>query len=272
MTHAIKLLLVQYHPTYLDPIENLRRMEDILRTHARRKPDLVVFPESALTGLPDGHPDLVVTEDDAIIRRLRSLARSSRVHLVPGSIPIRRGRHVVHATCLIAPSGRILGWHEKNVLWGMEVGFFTPRRGATIIQTAIGTIALQICADFQSAILAAAYQRARPDVIINIAMWSNEDDAAYPHAVPKGFEASRPHHLGVARAIESGCYVVYCNWAGKEVVQPRPGMTLRLTSTGNSMVVDPFGRIIARAKSTNDEALLVTLDRRLRYDPPGISR
>lgn len=94
----------------------------------------------------------------------------------------------------------------------------------------------------------------------------------YLDPVPKDFESRRPERLGVARAIESGCYFVYCNWAGRQTAYVQDIGDLELSSTGDSMVIDPFGRIVARAKSTHEETLLVTLDRRLRYDPPGLQR
>jgi omega-amidase len=57
-------------------------------------------------------------------------------------------------------------------------------------------------------------------------------------------------HLLISRAVENQCYVVACNRAGKDP---------KNTFAGHSMVVDPWGEVIAEA-GEDEEILFADLD------------
>jgi len=252
----IKLLIVQYGVRYLDVSANLAKFRRILKDNSYLRPDLVVFPEYALTGPLYSNYNMAFSENDPVFGLLSDIARENTVHLIPGSF-IREG---FNSSCLIDDKGRILGFYNKQNLWSSEKKFLKRGEDANVFDTKIGKIGLQICADLMRPNISAQLIVLKPELIVNIAMWAKEDSRASKKMVPERIEDLQTEVLSRARALENRAYFAFCNFGGKLVIKAKTGREYRETSIGNSLVADPFGQVVAKTSLNRQEVLFCEID------------
>jgi nitrilase len=163
---SVRAAVVQAPPALFDTPRSLQKLADLTADAARRKAELVVFPEAFVGGYPKGH-DFGVSvgvrtpEGRDEFRRLfegavevpgpatefiGSVARDHGVHLVVGVI--ERDGGTLYCTALIfGPDGALLGKHRKlmptameRVIWGSGDGSTLP-----VVPTKLGRIGTVIC-------------------------------------------------------------------------------------------------------------------------------
>lgn len=256
----VKVLVIQYKPIYLKMRSNLRKFETILKRYNHVRPDLVIFPEYSLTGPLYAHYDLSFKKGDKIFKDLSSLALKYKVNLIPGSFVKKAGGKKYNSTCFIDSLGKILGFYDKQYLWATERVHLSPGNKTSLLKTDIGNISIQICADLNSSRISVDYRKLKPDLIVNIAMWSFEDINACVKMVPKNIELLQTEYLARARAIENRAYMIFCNYADNLEIQANTGRTYKETSIGNSMIVNPYGEVIARTTSNKEEVIFSEID------------
>lgn len=256
----VRILVCQYIIRHLDIESNLKKFERIIKMNQYFKPDLVIFPEEALTGLLYGHYDLALKQNDPVLARLSLLAKKYRIYLVPGSFARIIGKKRYNSTCLISPQGEILGYANKRCLWSSEKLFVDNGMESKVIKTIIGRIALQICADIFSSKISSGYRKTKPDIIINTSLWSQEDKSNCRKNVPEILEFTQTEVLARSRALENQAYFIFCNYADKLTVKAKSGREFKFTSIGHSMIVDPYGNIVAKASSNHEQIIFSELD------------
>jgi predicted amidohydrolase len=253
-------MVVQYKIDYLKIKSNLLKFERLIKKYRFFKPDLVVFPEYALTGPLYGHYDLALSQNDQVVEDLKELARRYGVNIIPGSLGrIDNGRKF-NSTCFIDGYGKLEGFYDKQKLWSSEKKFLVPGSESMVWNTKLGRIGIQICADLISPQVSADYLKSKPEIIINLAMWSKEDVKAAKKKVVTNLEINQTEVLAKARALENRAYFVFCNYGGGVEIKARSGRFYEENSVGNSMVVSPYGEIIAKAMGENEEVLMVEID------------
>lgn len=207
---------------------------------------LIVLPE-----LFNGYGDLgtVVQAAEAIpgptSERLRRCAQEHSVWLVAGSVCERsddpqRG----YNTCLFfAPDGSLLARYRKLHLFEANVPGNASvcesdhmLRGDDVatVSTELATFGLAICYDLRFPELFRRMSTQGMEVLLF--------PSAFTHATGK----DHWHILLRARAIENQCFVVAANQCGQH--------TERLKSYGHSLIIDPWGRILAEAGA--DETII----------------
>ena len=125
------------------------------------------------------------------------------------------------------------GFHEQD--------YYHPGdRGAPVYDTRVGKIGVAIC-----------YDRHYPEYLRGLAL-AGAELICIPQA---GCLGEWPDGLYEAEvqtaAFQNGCFFALCN---------RVGVEEKLTFAGESFVVDPDGRVMARAKTLEDDLLVVDLD------------
>lgn len=226
-----------------DKISNLARAEGLVRAAvADTRPDLVVLPElfAYLGGTPAGAMAAAEAfpNGDAYAM-LSGLAREFGVNIHGGSIGERDGERLRNTSLIFDRNGAELGRYAKIHMFDVvtpdglsycESATFT--RGEDIVLCDVDGIRLgcSICYDLRFGELFIALAKAGAQMI----------------AVPAAFTlATGKDHWEVllrARAIETQCYVLAAGQTGTYVAD---GLTR--TNYGNSMIVDPWGCVIARA-------------------------
>jgi len=228
---------------------NLETADRLTRAAARDGAQLIVLPEKwpAL-----GPPDVVASgaqdpDDGPAVAWARRTARELAVDLVAGSVALRddaTGR--LRNTALhVTPGGEVAASYTKLHLFDVEIDGTTYREsaredaGAEVVVGPRG-IGLAICYDLRFPALFEELQRRGATVF----------------AVPSAFTlATTRDHWEVlvrARAIEQQAFVVAANQVGEHA----PG----LRSGGRSLIVDPWGVVLAQAPDT-ECCIVADLDR-----------
>ena len=221
------LAVLQAHAHVLDSTANLAIIEDAAGRAALAGADVLLTPELFTVGYA---PRKLRSELDpaslpALHDRLARIAARHSIAIVY-SLPDVQGSSWKITSTFVDESGIVHGSYVKVHLFGdQEKEVFTPGdRPATIIEYRGLKLGMIICFDveFPEAVRAAALQGAQLLLV--------------PTALGRGCE-SVSTTLVPARAVESQLYVAYANHTGVE-----DGFELG----GGSVIVDPFGQILAQ--------------------------
>jgi predicted amidohydrolase len=222
-----------------DVAANLARAAVLVRTAAERGAALVVLPEVfAWRGLRADEASVPTSIPGPVSDALRGLAADLRVILVGGSFLERSAEpdRSYNTSLLIDATGTIRGTYRKMHLFDVDLpGRVTVREsdaripGSDVVtaETELGTIGMSICYDLRFPEL---YRRlaAAGATIITV-----------PSAFTAHTGAAHWEPLLRARAIENQVYVIAPNQTG---TSPHG-----FADYGHSMIVDPWGTVVARA-------------------------
>ncbi len=261
----MRVLLVQYKPVGHDLFKNFQKFQRILRKYKDESIGLIVFPEYALSGgFPYGKfAELALNFDQKknldILNLLKDLAKKYGVNLIPGSFLVRKLNNYYNEAILINRRGEIKLTYNKRKLWAAEKRFLKVGNETKVVNiNDLGTIGLQICADLNDPDLSKYYRKA--SLVVNVALWSEEDRLVYRKYVPPYIEKNTVEVLSKARALENRAHFIFVNYAGRIVTEASTGRQYVTCSIGNSMVVNPFGEIIAKTSTNKEEFLLVDIN------------
>jgi predicted amidohydrolase len=219
--------------------KNVARALEMVEQAARRGADLAVLPE-----LFNGYGDLatVIAEAEPIpgptSNELCSVAREHGIWLCGGSICERTptGERGYNTSLLIAPSGEMVARYRKLHLFDVNVPgqvnvcesqHMSPGSEIVDCATDLAHFGVAICYDLRFPELFRDLSRRGMEVLL------------FPSAFTAATGKDHWHVLLRARAIENQCFVVAANQCGRH--------TERLASYGHSLILDPWGRILAEA-------------------------
>ncbi len=234
-----------------DKAANLERAERLVRLSAARGASLVALPETfnwrGKRSEEAGAAESVEGESVSLMARL---ACELGVHIVAGSITehVSAETRSFNTSVLLGPDGCRIAVYRKIHLFDVDLpGRVTVRESASKLSgsdvvcaaTDLGTIGLSICYDvrFPELYRRLAFAGAR---IITVPSC---------FTFPTGEAHWEP--LMRARAIENQAYVIAPAQFGPNVHG--------FSDYGNSMIVDPWGRVLARAADRED-VILSTID------------
>jgi predicted amidohydrolase len=221
----------------------------LTRAAAADGADLVVLPEK-FTVL--GREEQIVAGaeplDGRAIGWARDVARELGIDLVAGSITERREGHekLSNTSVHVGPDGEIRAVYRKIHMFDVEVGGIEYRESATeeageeIVLSELSTampIGLTVCYDLRF-----------PELYRILAV-RGARVIAVPSAFTKVTGAAHWEILVRARAIENQAFVVAADQVGAHAPDKE--------SYGGSMIVDPWGEVLARSP---DEECFVAAD------------
>jgi N-carbamoylputrescine amidase len=186
-------------------------------------------------------------------KKLAAAARKHKVVLV-ASLFERRAAGVYHNTAVIFDrDGDVVGTYRKmhipdDPLY-YEKFYFTPGDlGFRVHKTAAAQCGVLVCWDqwFPEAARLTALQGAQLLFYPTAIGWLPDEADEMNAAQHQAWETMQRAH-----AIANGVFVVSVNRVGREGA---------LNFWGQSFVADPFGRVLARASSTEEEVLVVECD------------
>src|ERR687893_250773 len=240
----MKVALAQINTVVGDVWGNVEKAAGALERAIEGGADLVAFPELAITGYP---PEDLLLRPSFIRDNLGALGEFAE--RVPEGVVAAIGfadlNGDLYNACAVVSGGEILYRYHKQYLpnYGVfdENRYFRAGEGAPPILRIGNTLCgLSICEDIWYPGAPANKQAlGGAGVLLNI--------SASPYHRLKG--DSRERMLGV-RASDYGCYVLFCNLVGGQD---------DLVFDGRSVVFDPEGRVIARAKQFEEDLLLVNV-------------
>jgi len=211
----------------------------LVREAARRGASLVSLPEVFIwRGPRDRETGVGETIPGPASERLGALARELRIHLQAGSIleRIEGDRRCYNTAMLFSPTGEIVARYRKIHLFDVDIPgqvkaaeseIRKPGGETVVASTPLGVIGLSVCYDLRF-----------PELYRRLAA-AGADIFCIPSAFTFPTGAAHWEVLVRARAIENQAYVVAPNQYG---VSPNG-----YRDYGNSMIVDPWGTVLARA-------------------------
>jgi len=195
-----------------------------------RGADLIILPELWPIGFMDFDryiPD-AESENGDLPAWLQNMAKKLDACIHGGSfVQVDQGRYY-NTSLLIDNQGTVLASYRKIHLFGYrsrEPRILSPGKSAVVIDTPIGRVGMATCYDLRFPELFRRMSAAGAQIFLICAAWP----------------ASRMAHwrlLNQARALENQCMSIAANAVG--ICQ---GIAL----AGNSMVVDPWGTVVAAA-------------------------
>jgi len=236
MTHLVAAIQLS---SGSDKAANLEKAEHLIRLAAARGARLVALPE-VFNWRGKGAEEAAAAEslEGPTLTLMAGLARDLEIHLVAGSItedaPGQPKRY--NTSVLFGPDGSRLAVYRKIHLFDVDLpGRVTIKEsdaklaGTDVVwaPAALATIGLSVCYDLRF-----------PELYRRLAF-----AGARIITIPSAFTfPTGEAHWDVlirARAIENQCYVIAPAQFGPNVHG--------FSDYGNSMIVDPWGRVLARA-------------------------
>jgi len=244
----MKTAIIQMNVGF-DKKVNLEMMESHVNKAAEAKADIVVLPE--MFNCPYSHDyftDYAEEAGDECYKSLSNAALKNNIYLVGGSIPEKDGNKVYNTSFVFDRSGKEIARHRKVHLFDVDIAggqrfieseTFNAGNEITVFDTEYGKMGLVICFDIRF-----------PEICRLTAL-----KGAKVLFVPAAFNMTTgPMHWEIifrTRAVENQIYTV-----GAAPARDVNGVYV---SYGNSIVVDPWGKILYRADA--EEAMgIVDID------------
>jgi len=233
--------------------ENLAKAETFVRLAAERGASLVVLPEVFnWRGKRAEEPSQVEAIPGLTSQRMGKLAARHQIYLLAGSFLEKLDEPRSYNTSLLfSPAGELLCRYRKIHLFDIDLPgqvsvkeSDTKKPGEEVVacQTELGTFGLSICYDLRFPELYRALSGKGAEIIF------------VPSAFTFPTGAAHWEPLLRARAIENQVYLIAPNQIGRN--------THGFADYGNSMIVDPWGKVLARAP---DKECFITAEIDLAY-------
>jgi NAD+ synthase (glutamine-hydrolysing) len=241
----MRVALAQIDPTVGDVDGNARKIAEWIDRAAAEGAELTVFPELCLPGYPAEDLYLkrhFVAANRAAVVELAG-AVGEMVVLVGFAEPVAGGgdhRHAHNSLALLA-GGEVRAVYRKNRLPNYDVfdeqRYFVPGTESLTVEIAGTRVGLTVCEDLWVEGPPASIEAAEgAELIVN--------PSGSPYRRGKGREREE---MFAARARAYRTHVAFCNLVGGQD---------ELVFDGHSFVVDPAGRVIARAAQFAEELLV----------------
>lgn len=286
MPSGIRVATVQFQHRADDKAYNLGRVEAFARAARAAGAVIVACPEMCVTGY--WHvPGLAKAALDRLaepvggpsVSRVAALARELGLGIGVGWLEAGEDGRLYNAYRLCLPDG---SGHAHRKLHAFEHPEISSGGGFTVFDTPWGVrVAILICWDnnlienvracalMGAELLLAPHQTGGTRSLsphgmkpIPLELWERR------HEDPEPLRAALagPHGRGwlmrwlPSRAHDNGIFVVFSNGIGADVDEVR---------TGNAMVLDPYGRIVAESTAAEDDMVVADLDLALIPDSSG---
>ncbi|MDB5863074.1 MAG: Amidohydrolase [Betaproteobacteria bacterium] len=237
MSDPFKVALLQTQ-TGNDLAANLDTVSTMTREAARNGASFVLTPEYTL--MMDGsgrtmRERALAPDGSPALPELRSLAKELSIWLLVGSLTLKtEGDRIANRSFLIAADGSVKATYDKIHMFDAtlpdgkvirESSAYCPGARAVTGDTPWGTVGLTVCYDLRFPQLYRSLAKAGARYL------------TIPSSFQRATGKDHWHPLIQARAIENACFVFAPAMCGEH-----PG---NRSTYGHSLVVDPWGKILA---------------------------
>lgn len=217
--------------------KNLLKAENMIIKSAENKADIIVLPEMFNTPYDcrffseyaESYPGMTTN-------LLSGLAKKHEVYIAGGSIPEKEKENIYNTSYIFDRNGSLVAKHRKIHLFNIDINkgikfreseIISPGNKVTVIDTEFGRIGVCICYDIRF-----------PELFIKMAC-----DGAGIIIIPAAFNMTTgPAHWKIltrARALDGQFFLI--------AAAPARNKNLSYIPYGHSVIVDPWGKIIACA-------------------------
>lgn len=235
------------------PERNAVEMERLVREAAALGAAYVQTPEmtGAIVRDPKARAEIFTSEDkDVVVATARRLARELGIFLHIGSNAIvRADGKLANRALLYSPGGERIAAYDKIHMFDVDLdggeswresSAYEPGTQATVVDLPGVRLGLAICYDLRFPQLFRAEALAGAEVLSVPAAFTRQTGEAHWHVLLR------------ARAIENGAFVVAAAQGGRH----EDGRE----TFGHSIIVDPWGRILAEAGHDEPGVITATID------------
>jgi len=237
----------------VDPAKNAADMSRLVRDAAARGATYVQTPE--MTGMLQrdrkaAREVLRVEADDIIVAAARGLAAELGIFLHVGSTAIARDDgKIANRSFLFAPDGRLISTYDKIHMFDVDLdngeswresSAYEPGDVSKVVELPFAKLGMSICYDLRFPQLFRAQAVAGATILTVPASFTRQTGEAHWEILLR------------ARAIENGAFLIAAAQAGVH----EDGRE----TYGNSLIIDPWGKILARGGDAGKEVLVADLD------------
>ncbi len=221
---AYHAAVIQYDIVNGNIQANVNQALDTLDELSEKGVSLAVLPEMFSCGFDNEHLEAHAESSGDVLDILCRKAQEKGI-AISGSLPEAADGGIYNTAYFIDRDGRIKGSYRKLHLFRptFEHRFYKAGRTLCVADTSLGKIGLATCYDLRFPELFRALMVKGAQLVLLGAQW------------PK----PRIEHWRIlvrARSVENQCYMVCTN---------RTGQDKSLIFTGNSMITDPDGKVLA---------------------------
>lgn len=258
MTHTVAgdqvtVAAVNFEPVLGNKTATLKKMTDFVVAAAGQGAQIVLFPETALTGW-SGFPaekalDLAEPIPGPATDTLCEIARQQNVFVCFGMIE-EKDRKVFNTAVLVSPAG-ISGVYRKTHPFEKEEPWAEPASEYPLVETPWGPIGMGICVeDYLYPEIARIYALGGAKILLHLTAIPEFSDVE-----AKDYRDFMRTTLG-ARAVENNMFVVCANLVGQEG---------DMTFFGYSMIIGPKPghmncQVFAGPAGAGEETIVARLD------------
>jgi deaminated glutathione amidase len=235
-----------------DPLKNRDAAVALFREAAGQGAHYVQTPE--MTSLVERSREALFRkigpqEQDPTLAGLREVARERGVMVHVGSIAVRSGEKVANRAFLIDSDGEIVASYDKIHLFDVDLPSgeswresrtYSGGDRAVLAETAWGYLGITICYDVRFPALYRALAEGGASFLSAPACFTKQTGEAHWHVLHR------------ARAIETGSFMISAAQGGHH----EDGRD----TYGHSLIVDPWGRILADAGGAEPGIILAEID------------
>jgi predicted amidohydrolase len=274
----IRVASVQFEHVANDKHANLAKVEHFVDQAARQEVEIVAFPECCITGYWHlrrlSRSELLDLAEPVFegpsSQQLRSLAQESKMTIGAGLVEVADDGTLYNTYVVAMPDGecrrhrKLHCFISEHMASGSEYTVFDSPHGCRLgvlicYDNNIGEN-VRITALKGAEVLLAPHQTGgcdSPDPhtmgLVDRSLWENR------HSDPEAIEAELRGPKGRAwlmrwlptRAHDNGLYLLFSNGVGIDDDEIR---------TGNAMILDPYGRILAETWKAGDDMVVADLD------------
>ncbi|AWB25380.1 carbon-nitrogen hydrolase family protein [Methylobacterium currus] len=194
-------------------------------------------------------------EDDPTLGALRDVARERGIVVHVGSLAVKNGDKVANRAFVIDREGAIVAAYDKLHLYDVDLpngesyresATYTGGARAVVTDLPWGRLGVAICYDVRFPALYRALAEAGAEILSAPAAFTRQTGEAHWHVLQR------------ARAIETGSFMISAAQGGRH----EDGRE----TYGHSLIVDPWGRILAEADGNAPGVILAEIDMALVAD------
>ncbi|QRE75968.1 carbon-nitrogen hydrolase family protein [Methylobacterium aquaticum] len=241
-----------------DPAQNRDAAVTGIREAAERGAQYVQTPE--MTSLlerdrPSLFEKIREPEHDSTLGALRDVARERGVVVHVGSLAVKNGDKVANRAFVIDRKGAISAAYDKLHLYDVDLpngesyresATYTGGARAVVTDLPWGRLGVAICYDVRFPALYRALAEAGAEILSAPAAFTRQTGEAHWHVLQR------------ARAIETGSFMISAAQGGRH----EDGRE----TYGHSLIVDPWGRVLAECDGNEPGVILAEIDMALVAD------
>ena len=230
----MKIAILQFNIAWLQPTENLRRLDSFMKT----KPvaDVYMLPEMFSTGFVMQPKDIREDADSDALEWMKQQAWQSD-SAICGSIALKDGEHYFNRFCFVMPDGSVTEYDKRHLFtYSGEQQHYTPGSKRVTVTYQGVRMLLEVCYDLRFPVW--SRNRHDYDIILYVANWPTSRIEVW-------------NTLLRARAIENQCYVAGANRIGSDPAS---------NYCGCSAIIDPYGNPIAECGREQEGWIVADID------------